>query len=57
MEKNTKPFRNNTIVAPEMDELDILGKLMEQYYDGVKYNEDTKELSIPNEIIDEIMKS
>lgn len=55
MNKDRYKLNPNTIIAPEMDELDIFGKLMEKYYDGVAYDKNTKELSIPNKLIDEIM--
>ena len=55
MSKDKYRQNPNTIIAPDMDELDILGKLIEKYYDGVTYDEHTKELSIPNKLIDEIM--
>lgn len=44
---NINPSFYETIRVPEMNEADILGKLMEKYEDGFSYNEDTKELSFP----------
>ena len=52
---NNNFLNSNTIIAPEMDEIDVFGKLMEKYYDGVVYNEDTKELELPNSLIEEVM--
>lgn len=43
---NINPSFFETIRVPEMDEADVLGKLMEKY-DGFSYSEDTKELTIP----------
>lgn len=47
---NINPSFFETIRVPEMDEADVLGKLMEKY-DGFSYNEDTKELTIPLSVI------
>lgn len=48
---NINPSFYKTIHVPEMNETDVLGKLMEKYEDGFKYNEDTKELSFSLSVI------
>lgn len=40
-----------TIYAPEMDEIDITGRLLEKYVEGAIYDEKNKVLSVPKEIL------
>lgn len=42
------------IHAEEMSEVDILGGLLELYVKGTQYNKETKTLTVPNEVCDEL---
>lgn len=43
-----------TIQAPNMDEIDVLGFLLEKYVQGTSYNKETKLWSIPDKIYEQL---
>lgn len=50
-------YGNNIVIrVPEMDKMDITGKLLEKYTEGTSYNTETKEWTVPSDVCTELIE-
>lgn len=49
-------YKTIKLEEDNLDEIDVIGLLLEKYNFGVSYNKEKKTLSIPTEVIEKILK-
>lgn len=58
MNGNSDKSKKEVIIyAPQMDELDITGQLLEKFTPGTTYDEKTKQWTVPEEIREHLLAS
>lgn len=50
-------YGNNIVIrVPEIDKMDITGKLLEKYTKGTSYNTETKKWTVPGNVCAELIE-